>query len=31
MLRGRMIIVETFERGCTPRYRYTVPSRIDSS
>jgi hypothetical protein len=28
---GRMIIVETFERGCTPRYRPTVPSRIDSS
>jgi hypothetical protein len=28
---GRMIIIETFERGCTPRYRPTVPSRIDSS
>ena len=28
---GRMIIVETFERGCTPLYRPTVPSRIDSS
>jgi hypothetical protein len=28
---GRMIIVETFERGCTPRYRPAVPSRIDSS
>src|SRR5690349_15594601 len=28
---GRMIIVETFERGCAPRYRPTVPSRIDSS
>jgi hypothetical protein len=23
---GRMIIVETFECGCTPRYRHTVPS-----
>jgi hypothetical protein len=28
---GSMIIVETFERGCTPRYRPTIPSRIDSS
>ena len=28
---GRMIIVETFERGCAPRYRPTVPNRIDSS
>jgi hypothetical protein len=28
---GRMIIIETFERGCTPRYRPTVPIRIDSS
>jgi hypothetical protein len=28
---GRMIIIETFERGCAPRYRPTVPSRIDSS
>ncbi len=28
---GRMIIVETFERGCAPRYRQTVPNRIDSS
>jgi len=28
---GRMIIIETFERGCTPRYRPTVPTRIDSS
>jgi hypothetical protein len=28
---GRMIIVETFERGSAPRYRPTVPSRIDSS
>jgi hypothetical protein len=28
---GRMIIIETFERGCAPRYRPTVPIRIDSS
>jgi len=28
---GRMIIIETFERGCTPRHCPTVPSRIDSS
>ncbi len=31
---GRMIIIETFERGSTPRYRPTaptVPSRIDTS
>jgi len=28
---GRMIIIETFERGCAPRYRPTVPTRIDSS
>src|SRR5213082_1302161 len=28
---GRMIIVETFERGCAPRDRPTVPNRIDSS
>jgi hypothetical protein len=28
---GRMIIVEIFERGCAPRYRPTVPNRIDSS
>jgi Putative transposase/Transposase zinc-binding domain len=28
---GRMIIIETFERGCGPRYRPTVPPRIDSS
>jgi hypothetical protein len=28
---GRMIIIETFERGCMPRHRPTVPSRIDSS
>ena|SRR5271155_728309 len=28
---GRMIIIETFERGSTPRYRPTVPIRIDTS
>jgi hypothetical protein len=28
---GRMIIIEIFERGCTPRYRPTVPDRVDSS
>jgi Putative transposase len=28
---GRMIIIEAFERGCGPRYRPTVPSRVDSS
>jgi hypothetical protein len=28
---GRMIIIETFERGRAPRYRATVPSRIDTS
>jgi hypothetical protein len=28
---GRMIIIETFERGCKPRYRPTVPIRIDTS
>ena len=28
---GRMIIIETFERGCAPQYRSIVPSRIDSS
>jgi hypothetical protein len=28
---GRMIIIETFERGCTPRYPPTVPNPIDSS
>jgi hypothetical protein len=28
---GRMIIIETFERGCAPRYHATVPIRIDSS
>jgi hypothetical protein len=28
---GRMIIIETFERGCSPRYRPTVPIRIDTS
>jgi len=31
---GRMIIIETFERGCSPRYRPTAPVaaiRIDTS
>jgi hypothetical protein len=28
---GRMIVIETFERGSTPRYRPTVPIRIDTS
>jgi putative transposase len=28
---GRMIIIETFQRGCAPRYRPTVTIRIDSS
>jgi hypothetical protein len=28
---GRMIIIETFERGCAPRYRSTVSIRIDTS
>jgi hypothetical protein len=28
---GRMIIIETFERGCAPQYRPIVPTRIDSS
>ena len=28
---GRMIIIETFERGCAPRYRPTVPIQIDTS
>ena len=31
---GRMIIIETFERGCSPRYRQTVPAAaisIDTS
>jgi hypothetical protein len=28
---GRMIIIETFERGCTPRHRPTLPIGIDSS
>jgi putative transposase/transposase-like zinc-binding protein len=28
---GRMIIIETFERGCSPRYRPTAPIGIDSS
>ncbi len=28
---GRMIIIEIFERGCSPRHHPTVRSRIDSS
>jgi Putative transposase/Transposase zinc-binding domain len=28
---GRMIIIEIFARGCAPRYRPTVPNRVDSS
>jgi hypothetical protein len=28
---GRMIIIETFERGCAPRDRPTIPTQIDSS
>ena len=28
---GRMTIIETFERGCSPRYRPTVSIRVDSS
>jgi hypothetical protein len=31
---GRMIIIETFERGCSPRYRPTAPMvaiRVDTS
>jgi hypothetical protein len=28
---GCMIIIETFERGCAPRYRPAVSNRIDSS
>ena len=28
---GRMIVIDTFERGCTPRYRPTAPNPIDSS
>ena len=28
---GRMIIIETFERGCTPRHQPTQRIRIDSS
>jgi Putative transposase/Transposase zinc-binding domain len=28
---GRMVIIETFERGCTPRHRPTIPIRIDTS
>ena len=28
---GRMVIIETFERGSAPRYGPTVPNPIDSS
>ena len=28
---GRMIIIEIFERGYSPRYHPTVPNRVDSS
>jgi Putative transposase/Transposase zinc-binding domain len=28
---GRMIIIEIFGRGCTPRYGPTAPNRVDSS
>ena len=28
---GRMIIIETFERGCAPRYRPSIPIGIDTS
>jgi hypothetical protein len=28
---GRMIIIETFERGCAPRHHPAAPTRIDSS
>ena len=28
---GRMIIIEIFAPGCAPRYRPTVPNRVDSS
>ncbi len=28
---GRMIVIETFERGCTPRHHPTQRTRIDSS
>jgi hypothetical protein len=28
---GRMIVIETFERGCTPRYHPTQRIRIDTS
>src|SRR5262249_6932952 len=28
---GRMILIETFEPGCTPRCHPTVPNPIDSS
>ena len=28
---GRLIVIETFKRGCTPRYRPPVPNPIDTS
>jgi hypothetical protein len=28
---GRMIIIEIFECGCSPRYHPTVPNWVDSS
>src|SRR5258708_39188124 len=28
---GRMVIIETFERGATPHTRPTIPIRIDTS
>jgi hypothetical protein len=28
---SRMIIIEIFKRGCSPRYHPTVPNRVDSS
>jgi hypothetical protein len=28
---GRMIIIETFQRGCSPQYRPTAAIRIDTS
>ena len=27
---GRMVIIETFERGATPRYQPTAPTHIGS-
>ena len=28
---GRMIIIETFERGCAPQYRSIAPNQVDTS